>query len=170
MRLRSVLSLSAFGLFALGQAWCGQDAPSADAQNAIMMETAMATPVANADSSRVAAARLDPVAAAYREHAPLALFSLGSLAVGGVFYAIGRGLDHPNVAYTAGDRTQLTTAVTVAGVSAVLAAGSYFYYVHRAQVRAEEESGWDAEVGAAPDGRGGITAAARLTLPLPSPF
>lgn len=132
------------------------------------METARPIPAPESDSARMAAARLDAVAAAYREHAPLALFSLGSIAVGGVFYAIGQGIDRPNVSYTAGDRSQLTTAITIAGASAVLAAGSYFYYVHRAKVRAEEESDWDASVGALPDGHGGVAAAARLTLPLPS--
>lgn len=102
----------------------------------------------------------------------MAWFSLGSLAVGGVFYAIGQGLERPNVSYAAGSRSQMTTAVALAGAGAMLAAGSYFYYVHKASGRAddreEEVSDWEAAVSGAPDGAGGFAVAARLSLPLPS--
>jgi len=121
----------------------------------------------NADRS-VGANMSGNIAAAYREHAPLALFSLGSLAVGGAFYAIGHGADGSRSANGAADRSQLTTVVSVAGISALLAAGSYFYYVHRAKARAEADPKWDAAVIGAPDGAGGIAMGARLTLALSS--
>ena len=108
--------------------------------------------------------RINPVAGGYSEHAPLALFSLGSLAVGGVFYAIQASSHSPNVGYTAGDHTSLTTAVGAAGLTALLAAGSYFYFAHEDKVK---DRNWDAQVsgGVAPDGE--MSVGALLTLPLP---
>jgi len=108
------------------------------------------------------------IVAAYREHAPLALFSLGSLAVGGAFYAIAHGANGSRSAANPADRSQFTAAVSVAGLSALLAAGSYFYYVRRAKARAEADPLWDASVSGAPDGAGGVAMGARLTLALSS--
>jgi hypothetical protein len=115
-----------------------------------------------------AAARRDASLAASREHAPLAWFSVGSLAIGGVFYAIGRGSDRPSVSFDAGDRARMGTAVAVAGASALLAAGAYFYYVRKAGDRAAEEADWEASISGAPDGAGGLAVSARVSLPLPS--
>ena len=180
MRMRSHLSLILLGLLAPGTAWC-------DAMTSPDAGTAMMQPLpAVADSQRVAAhtknrgesrsESLDrdisgnlggPLAAAYREHAPLALFSLGSLVIGGAFYAIGHGADGSR-ATDAADRSQYRAVVSVAGISALLAAGSYFYYVHRAKARAEADQQWDASLIGAPDGAGGVAMGARLTVPLSS--
>ncbi|MBW8889062.1 MAG: hypothetical protein JF616_15015 [Fibrobacteres bacterium] len=167
--MRSFLSLILLGLLAPGRAWC-DPAPSPAGEAALLQPVP-----AVMDSQRVAAHRVDmdekineKIAAAYREHAPLALFSLGSLAVGGAFYAIGHGADGSRSANASADRSQLKAVVSVAGISALLAAGSYFYYVHRAKARAEAEPQWDAALMGAPDGAGGIAMGARLTLALSS--
>jgi hypothetical protein len=100
----------------------------------------------------------------YLDHAPLAFFSVGSLAVGGVFYAIQSSLGKPQVGYVAGDRTSLSTAVGAAGLTALIAGASYFYFANRDSHKA---SSWDAQVsgGVAPDGKMNVCAA--LVLPLP---
>ncbi|HKP96835.1 MAG TPA: hypothetical protein VJ385_13840 [Fibrobacteria bacterium] len=124
---------------------------------------------------------------AYGEHAPLALFSVGSLAVGGIFYGINASMHRSNVGYTAGDRSQLASAAGLAGLTALLAAGSYYYYAHK---RPDDSADRDAEAGAvgadgspdksaasrpwgarltggvSPDGA--MSMGALLTLPLPS--
>jgi hypothetical protein len=159
MPTRSAFAALLPGLIAVSQAWSDpRPFPEPGSPTAV-------TASAASDTERVAA-RLNPTAA-YREHAPLAWFSLGSLAVGGVFYAIGRGLDRPNVSYATGNRSRMTTAVAVAGASAMLAAGTYFYYVHKSKGRADSESDWDAALIGAPDGAGGLAVAARISLPLP---
>lgn len=167
--MRSFLPLILLGLLAPGRVWC-DPAPSPAEGRAWLRPAAVPM-----DSQRVAAQREnrdgkpnENLAAAYREHAPLALFSLGSLAVGGAFYAIGHGADGSRSANSVADRSQLRAVVSVAGISALLAAGSYFYYVHRAKARAEADPEWDAAVIGAPDGAGGIAMGARLTWPLPS--
>jgi hypothetical protein len=109
--------------------------------------------------------RINRVGAAMGEHAPLALFSLGSLAVGGVFYAIHLSSRKPNVDYTAGDRSQLTSAVGAAGISSLLAAASYFYFARNPP---EGGRNWDAGVGAGVDPEGDLNVGALITLPLPS--
>ena len=155
---RSVLVIWALALSAFSPLWSKQ------AEAPVAMENSM-----KAVDSGAVAKSLNPLAGAYREHAPLALFSLGSLAIGGVFYGISQGTDGSHVNYTAGDRSSLTTAVTVAGVSALLAAGSYFYFVHRSAAGPEaEESSWSANLTGGPDGAGGVSVGARLTVPLPS--
>lgn len=115
------------------------------------------------------AARRAPSSSAYREHAPLAWFSLGSLAVGGIFYAIGQDQHRPNVSYAAGSRPGLTAAVSAAGLGALLAAGSYFYCVHRTRARDREETAWQASLDGGPDGNGGLAVAARLTFAFSPP-
>lgn len=166
MGIRSASALSALLLASLAcaQAWCdplpaprtGSEAPASSSPDA---------GASSPDSGRVAA-RMD-LSGAYREHAPLAWFSLGSLAVGGVFYGISRGLDRPNVSYAAGSRSQMNTAVALAGASALLAAGSYLYYAHKSHDGDEAVSDWEASLLGAPDGSGGVAVAARVTLPLP---
>lgn len=106
----------------------------------------------------------NPLAGACRRHASLALFSLGSLAVGGVFYGIESSLNKPNVDYTAGDRTRLATAAGAAGFTALIAAGSYFYFVRQDVRRARE---WNASLSAGPSSGGGMGVAASIRLPMP---
>ena len=155
---RPVLLIWALALSAFSPLW------SEPAEGPLALQNSMKA----VDSSAVSKS-INPIAGAYREHAPLALFSLGSIAIGGVFYGISQGTDGSHVSYTAGDRSSLTTAVTVAGVSALLAAGSYFYFVHRSAVVPEAgESSWSANLTGGPDGAGGVSVGARLTLPLPS--
>jgi hypothetical protein len=164
MRMPSRLYAAALGLLAVGRAW--PDAPPA-ASDPVRAEIARSPVLPSPDSGR-AVARSEARAAAYREHAPLAYFSLGSLAVGGVFYAIGNGAGGSRPALSASDRRQLATTVSVAGASALLAAGSYLYFVHKAKERSEEDAGWEASIGGAPDGAGGLSVSARVSLPLPS--
>lgn len=109
------------------------------------------------------------------EYAPLALFSLGSLAVGGAFYAINVSSHRSNVTQTAGGRSSLSNAVGVAGLTALLAAGSYFYFSRKdpgpdSESDSNPDSEWDARVsgGVAPDGA--ICASALITIPLSSLF
>jgi hypothetical protein len=117
--------------------------------------------------------------AAHSEFAPLALFSLGSLAVGGAFYAINVSSSKSNVSPIAGGRSNLTHAVGVAGLTALLAAGSYFYFSREdaesdsdsdSDSDLDSDSNWDAQVsgGIAPDGA--LSAGALLTFPLSSLF
>jgi hypothetical protein len=160
MGFRSVLPALLLGLLAPCRAWC-DPAPTPNARAALI------NPVPSPADSQNTAAYSGSIAAAYREHAPLAWFSLGSLAIGGVFYAIGHGGDGSQVTNGQADRSRLTNAVSVAGISALLAAGSYFYYVHRAKARAEADGEWDAAVIGSPDGAGGIALGARLTVALP---
>jgi hypothetical protein len=107
--------------------------------------------------------RLSP--SAYREKAPLALFSLGSLAVGGVFYGINASMHGSKAGYTSGNGKQLTSAVSLAGLSALLAAGSYFYYAKMAE---ESPRAWDASISGSVSAGGGPGIGALITLPLPS--
>ena len=62
----------------------------------------------------------------------------------------------------------MTTAVSLAGISAILAAGSYLYYVHKAKERPQPEPDWEAALLGVPDGEGGVAVAARVSLRLPS--
>jgi hypothetical protein len=115
----------------------------------------------------VAASRRTATSGAYSEHAPLAWFSLGSIAVGGIFYAINSGLDRKNVAYTAGDRSRLSSTVAVAGIGALLAAGSYFYYANHAASREQpDDGGLETEISGGLDAEGDPAVSAKLTLPL----
>lgn len=117
-----------------------------------------------ASENRLSSHLGNPVAGAYRRHASLALFSLGSLAVGGVFYGIDASLDKGNVEYTAGDRTRMSTAAGAAAFTALIAAGSYFYFVRQDVRRARE---WDAGLSAGPASGGGMAFAASIRLPMP---
>jgi hypothetical protein len=98
------------------------------------------------------------------EHAPLAFFSLGSLAIGGVFYSIDRSTRHTNTSYTAEDGRQITAALGVAGLTALLAAGAYCYYVRQS---AEASQDWNASVSGGVSPSGDLNVGALLTLPLP---
>ena len=186
MLSRFLIFSSTFGLIALGNAWSGSPPLAVDGQNIMKEETPPTITVATADESESEAPyaskapsalvltpapeatsanrRTSPIAA-MGEHAPLALFSLGSLAVGGVFYAIHLSSRKPNVGYTAGDRSQLTSAVGAAGLTALLAAGSYFYFARQASVEARN---WDAQVSGGIDLEGDMNIGALISLPLPS--
>ena len=117
--------------------------------------------------ARRPSADIRPGRAQRGEYAPLALFSLGSLAVGGAFYAINVSSRKPNVTQTAGGRSSLSNAVGVAGLTAVLAAGSYFYF---SRDDSEPDSDWDAQVSGDISPDGAMSASAQLTFPLASLF
>lgn len=74
-----------------------------------------------------------PTRTAFREHAPLALFSLGSLAVGGVFYGIHSSLDYPGGQQMSGNGSRWEFAVGAAGLTALAAGASYLYYTFRGE-------------------------------------
>lgn len=98
----------------------------------------------------------------YREHAPLALFSLGSLAMGGVFYGIHRSLDYPDRSAVSGDGTRVDMAIGAAGISAVAAGAAYLWYTLRAD--RSGASGWTETVAAGVTSEGAV--AASVTVPL----
>jgi hypothetical protein len=105
---------------------------------------------------------------AYREHAPLALFSLGSLAVGGVFYGIHSSLDEDGGGrMVSGNGSRMDMALGAAGISALAAGAAYFYYsLHGRDASEEEDRTWISNLSAGMGPDGGV--AASLTLPLPS--
>ena len=107
-----------------------------------------------------APARVNP----YREHAPLAFFSLGSLAVGGVFYGIHRSLDYPGGSSASGDGTRVDMAIGAAGLSALAAGAAYLWYSLRAD--RPDAPGWTETVAAGMTADGGM--AASVTWPLSS--
>lgn len=100
---------------------------------------------------------------AYVEHAPLALFGVGSLVVGGIFYGIHSSLDYPGGSRASGNGSRVNMAVGAAGFTALAAGASYVYYSWHGRKQA---AAWAGKVsgGIAPDG----TMAATLTLPLTS--
>jgi hypothetical protein len=168
---RTILILASL---AFGRAWCG-DGPQPpppqaveDGASAQPRETPATAAAVTANRDRGAEApsasnRVDMPA--YREKAPLALFSLGSLAVGGVFYGINASMHGSNGGYTSGNGKQLTSAVGLAGLTALIAAGSYFYYAKMAEESPRE---WDASLSGGVDADGEPSIGALLTLPLPS--
>jgi hypothetical protein len=116
-----------------------------------------------------AAAALDytgsPKSSPYREHASLALFSLGSLAVGGVFYGIHSSLDYPGAPASSGNGTEVGAAIGAAGLTALAAGAAYFYYAWRGQHKAVRADRLQAvSAGLSPDG----SLSATVTVPLPS--
>lgn len=146
----------------------GTGPASVPAGSAAAVKTSAHRPEASASpaKSAPAASRRAPTSGAYSEHAPLAWFSLGSLAVGGIFYAINTGVDRGNVSYTAGDRSRISTTVAVAGLGALLAAGSYFYYANHAASREQpDDGGLETEISGGLDDQGGPAISAKLTLP-----
>lgn len=104
---------------------------------------------------------------AYRAHAPLAYFSLGSLAVGGLFYGIQASLDREGRSRINGDGARMDMAVGAAGVTALAAGAAYFYYVLSGR-----EPGGESVLPWAGSVRGGIgpegSLAAALTVPIAS--
>lgn len=101
------------------------------------------------------------VISAYREHAPIAYFSLGALAVGGIFYGIH---SHPGSAgegSVSGNGSRVDMALGAAGFTAVAAGVAYLYYAFSSESRVpawtEGLSG-----GVAPDG----SVSASFTMPL----
>lgn len=149
MRFRSILSAAVIQALAIGMA-CGNPEPKASDKTEPTPEPSLISGVATQN--------------AYITHAPLALFSLGSLAIGGIFYSLQNGVDRPKADFMAGDRSSLGTAVGFAGVTALIAGASYFYYSHR---DSERNRNWDAQVsgGMAPNGEMNVSAAVVLPLP-----
>lgn len=99
----------------------------------------------------------------YMEHAPLALFGVGSLVVGGIFYGIHSSLEYPGGKQVSGNGSRVNMAVGAAGITALAAGASYVYYSWRGRKQA---ASWAGKIsgGIAPDG----AMAATLTLPLTS--
>lgn len=189
MQRRIPLYICALGLALQGLVWAGPEPESPSDDNTILIandgagktsvpagSAAAAKPSAHRADASVSQAKSAPSASrrtaipgAYSEHAPLAWFSLGSLAVGGVFYAINSGLDRENVAYTAGDRSRLSTTVAVAGIGALLAAGSFFYYANHAASREQpDDGGLETEFSGGLDDQGRPAVSAKLSLPIAS--
>ncbi len=100
---------------------------------------------------------------AYWTHAPLAAFSLGSLAVGGVFYTIQNSMTGPKVGFVNSDKSSLNSAMGAAGVTALVAGGAYFYYSHRDTQRPKN---WNASVSGGIVPSGEINVSASISLPL----
>jgi hypothetical protein len=123
------------------------------------------TPVIPVEPVRASRIRGPIAVPSVSEHAPLALFSLGSLAVGGAFYAIHLSTRNSNSEFSAADRASLTNAMGAAGLTALLAAGSYFYF-SRAGAQQEEERDWDAQVSGAVAPDGEMSVGAMVTLPI----
>lgn len=82
-----------------------------------------------------------PKPSAYVEHAPLALFSLGSLVVGGVFYGINSSLDYPGSNQASGNGARVNMAIGAAGFTAVAAGACYVYYVMRGERKSPSWAG-----------------------------
>jgi hypothetical protein len=100
------------------------------------------------------------------EHAPLAFFSLGSLAVGAVFYGIQSTMGEGRVQGMVGDKSQMNAAVAAAGVSALVSAATYLYYAHRDARRARGLEAASLSGGIAPDGSMRLAASLRLPVSL----
>jgi hypothetical protein len=96
----------------------------------------------------------------------LAAFSVGSLVIGGVFYALQTSVASPNVGFVRNDRSTLGTAVGAASITAVVAGISYFFYSARDVRRARA---WDARVSGDLDPERGVNVSAALSFPLPLP-
>jgi hypothetical protein len=158
MRFRSILSVLVIQAFAFGLAF-GDPAPKASIEPS---QESSAKSESSPEPSLMSGVATQN---AYITNAPLALFSVGSLAVGGIFYSLQSGMDHPKAGFMGGDRSSLGTAVGFAGLTALIAGVSYFYYSHR---DSERNRAWDAQVSAdvAPNGRMDLSAA--LVLPLPA--
>lgn len=92
----------------------------------------------------------------YREHAPLAYFSLGSLAVGGVFYGIHASRDGSGP--VSGNGARMEMAVGAAGLTALAAGTAYLYYALRGE--AGDPAIPSAGASAAPSGGPGAAVAA----------
>jgi hypothetical protein len=170
MPFRSVICLSAAFLLALGNAWCGPEPVSAANQGAIKAEAQKTESAGGATANRIGSPTTTPALSDHAEHAPLAFFSLGSLAVGGAFYAIHLSTSRSNSEFSAADRTSLTNAIGAAGITALLAAGSYFWFTrdgaHEAYSGKAPERDWDARVSGGVDPDGEMSVGAMVTLPL----
>jgi hypothetical protein len=167
MPFRSVVCLSAAFLLAVGTTWCGPEPVPAATQGAIKAEAQSAEPESGASAKRIGSPTTTPSLSEHAEHAPLALFSLGSLAVGGAFYVIHLSTSRSNSEFSAADRTSLTNAMGAAGITALLAAGSYFWFTRDgAQEERETERDWDARVSGGVDPDGEMSVGAMVTLPL----
>ncbi len=100
----------------------------------------------------------------YMEHASLAAFSVGSLVVGGVFYALQSSMPGPRAGFIKDDRSTLGTAVGAAGITAAVAGIAYFFYSARDVQRARS---WDAHVSGGFDPGRKLNVSAALSMPIP---
>jgi len=99
------------------------------------------------------------------EHAPLAYFSLGSLAVGAAFWGIQSSMGNDRVQAMAGDKSQMDAAIYAAGATAVISGLTYLYYAHRDAKRAREWEKTASRVSAGVTPQGAVRLAATLPLP-----
>ncbi len=123
---------------ALGTAWSGSPSMAADGQNTMMDESRPAIAVASAEETE--------------SEAPLASAAPSALATAAAPEA------------TAAKQHGLYLAEHT-GISALLAAGSYFYFARKSAVNARN---WDAQVSGGVDPEGDMNVGALITLPLPS--
>ncbi|MEO6096172.1 MAG: hypothetical protein ABIW76_10905 [Fibrobacteria bacterium] len=166
---RSVLCLSASVLLFLGTAWCGPEPVPAAKRGSNKAEDreAESSAIVHSSAHRVSSPTTGPSVSDRDEHEPLALFSLGSLAVGGAFYAIHLSTRKSNSGFSAADRASLTNAMGAAGITALLAAGSYFWFTREgAYQEHESEPDWKARVCGGVDPDGEMSVGAMVTLPL----
>jgi len=88
----------------------------------------------------------------YLTHAPLALFSLSSLAVGGIFYSLQNDLNNPRVGFVNRDQGSVSTAIGFAALTSLISGAAYFYYSNH---DLHSHPNWDASVSSDinPDGK-----------------
>lgn len=70
-----------------------------------------------------------------RQHAPLAAFSLGSMVMTGLFYTLAKNDPASGAHLVNASPSDWDKAIWGAGITSLLAAGSYLYYVYRPQKR-----------------------------------
>jgi hypothetical protein len=99
----------------------------------------------------------------YLKHASLAAFSVSSLAIGGVFYAMQHSLKNPNVGFVGGESSSLNSAIGAAGFTALIAGAAYFYYSH---LDVKQAKVWNAQVSGDLTPSGGVNVVAIVTVPL----
>lgn len=113
-------------------------------------------------ADEVLAIRTSVSGSPYREHAPLAWFSVGSLAVGGIFYGIQSSFDYPGATRASGNGVEVNMAIGAAGATALAAGAAYFWYAWRGQPTDTRTQALSA--GFAPDG----SVSAKISFPLSS--
>lgn len=104
----------------------------------------------------------------YLTHAPLAFFSLGSLAVGGLVYALQSDLSYGDIhnspqKMSNQDVTSIQSAVGISGLTALVSAAAYFYYSNRDYLHNSELA---PIISGNLDGEGKLAITAKLNFPL----
>jgi hypothetical protein len=105
---------------------------------------------------------------AFDKHAPLAFFSVGSLAVGGIIVGIrSENRSKWNAQSGSSDR-DITWALGMAGITSMIAGGAFWYYSHKDMTLSRESI--DPGFTLAPTWQQGLGIAAHWRLPLQSLF